>query len=113
MASFNLYRADRLEGPFTKVNAKLIFASPDPITGGKYKYEDANAEAGRTYYHRLDDVELRGTTTPHGPIKITASASTPEALVVLAGGGLLIAGGLIVAVPLRRRRKGVGEQAVR
>lgn len=71
-AGFNLYRAERAEGPYTKINAQLIPAS-DALTGGKYQYEDTTVVAGKTYYYQLEDVEYGGATARHGPIVVTAS----------------------------------------
>ncbi len=76
-AGFNLYRSQDSEGPYTKINAQLIPASNDALTGAKYEYEDTDVVYGRTYYYQLEDVELSGTSTRHGPIIITASAALP------------------------------------
>ncbi len=111
MAGFNLYRSDSPAGPYVKVNATLIPGALDPLLGGKYAYTDTNVVAGRTYYYKLEDVELDGTTTLHGPIEVVAEASSPPAfanlvawwplavlIVVLALGGAILA--------LRRGRGG-------
>lgn len=71
-AGFNVYRAERAEGPYIKINPQLIPAS-NALTGGKYQYEDTTVVAGRTYYYQLEDVEYGGATARHGPIVITAS----------------------------------------
>ena len=34
--------------------------------------------SGRTYYYKLEDVELDDTTTMHGPIEVVAEASSPS-----------------------------------
>jgi hypothetical protein len=73
-SGFNLYRSERAEGPYTQVNAQIIPASTDPLVGGKYRYEDTTVIAGRTYYYQLEDVELDGARTRHGPIVVTASS---------------------------------------
>lgn len=103
-AGFNLYRSERLDGPYVKVNAALIPGSSDPLLGGKYVYTDTNVVAGHTYYYKLEDVELDGTTTLHGPIEVVAEASSPSAfanitalwplavlIAVLALGGVILA----------------------
>jgi hypothetical protein len=83
-AGFNIYRSESAEGPYIKINPELIPSSPDPILGGKYVYTDTNVVAGRTYYYKLEDVELGGTTTMHGPIEVVAEASSPSAFANLA-----------------------------
>ena len=82
-AGFNVYRSESAEGPYNKINHQLIPASPDPILGGHYVYTDTNVVAGQTYYYKLEDVELDGTTTLHGPIEVVAEASGPSALASL------------------------------
>lgn len=83
-AGFNIYRSENAEGPYIKINPELIPSSPDPILGGKYVYTDTNVIAGRTYYYKLEDVELGGTTTMHGPIEVVVEASSPSAFANLA-----------------------------
>ena len=84
MAGFNLYRSDSPAGPYVKVNATLIPGALDPLLGGKYAYTDTNVVAGRTYYYKLEDVELNGTATLHGPIEVVAEAVSPSAFANLA-----------------------------
>jgi len=104
-AGFNLYRSERAEGPFVKINAQLIPASADALVGGKYQYEDTTVVAGRTYYYQLEDVEFGGASTRHGPIVITAEApfgvgDAPIWLVLLIGVLVLLG----MAITLARRR---------
>lgn len=99
-AGFNVYRAERAEGPYTKLNAQLIPAS-DALTGGKYQYEDTTVVAGQTYYYQLEDVEYGGATARHGPIIITASPAFGVREAVLVIGVLLAVGALAFAA--RRR----------
>lgn len=81
-AGFNLYRSDTPAGPFTRVNEELIPASPDPLIGGSYRFTDTNVVAGHTYYYQLEDVEINGTTTRHGPIEVRAAGSKSMAFAV-------------------------------
>ncbi len=110
MAGFNLYRSDSPDGPYVKVNATLIPGASDPLLGGKYAYTDTDVVAGQTYYYKLEDVELDGTTTLHGPIEVVAEASSPSAFPNLAAWwplavlvAVLILGGVIL---LWRRGRG-------
>ena len=80
-AGFNVYRSESDEGPYIQVNRELIPSSPDPILGGRYVYTDTNVVAGQTYYYKLEDVELDGATTLHGPVEVVASG--PSALASL------------------------------
>jgi len=107
VAGFNLYRSESSDGPFEKINESLIPGSPDPLLGGHYVYTDTEVEAGKTYYYKLEDVELDGTSTFHGPIKVRAKGggwldtlSSPLVAVILAGVG----GAVLVARWFRHRR---------
>jgi hypothetical protein len=71
-AGFNILRADSEGGPYVQINAALIPAKGDPMRGHTYRYLDKDAELGKTYYYKLEDVDLNGTRTLHGPV----SAST-------------------------------------
>lgn len=73
-AGFNLYRSESQTGPFEKVNQDLIPAAPDPLTGGEYSYTDHTVKSGFTYYYELEDVELSGSTSRHGPIAVKATS---------------------------------------
>ena len=100
-SGFNLYRSERTEGPYVKINAQLIPASTDPLVGGKYRYEDMSVESGRTYYYELEDVELDGSSARHGPIAVTASVWAADSLTRYLAIGLLalvaIGGGIYLA----------------
>jgi hypothetical protein len=102
LAGFNIYRSESPDGPFAKLNDALIPASPDPVTGGSYTYSDSTAEAGVTYYYKLEDVELDGKATMHGPIVAVSEADAVSplagtiALLALLGAALLGIAGLVV-----------------
>ncbi len=64
---FYLYRAESREGPYEKLTPQLIaggFDSP----GGSYGFTDKGLVRGRLYYYLLEDVDVHGQVTRHGPI---------------------------------------------
>jgi hypothetical protein len=65
---FNLYRADSPAGPFTKINPSLIPALSFSVTGRSYGFVDANVVLGNLYYYKLEDIDIYGKRTFHGPI---------------------------------------------
>ena len=107
LAGFNIYRSESPDGPYVKVNDTLIPAAPDPIAGGSYSYTDATAEPGVTYYYQLEDVELDGTATVHGPIVVVAGGdvvSPPfQASGLLGLLGAVLVGVAVFVVRGRRR----------
>jgi hypothetical protein len=66
-AGFNLYRATAEGGSYAKVNGALIAAEGDPVSGASYSFLDKGLSPG-TYYYKLEDVDLTGTTALHGPV---------------------------------------------
>ncbi len=62
-AGYNIYRSESPDGEFARINEVMIQSVPDAFAGGEYLYEDAAIETGRTYYYRLEEVELDGSTT--------------------------------------------------
>lgn len=62
-AGYNLYRASAEEGPWEKLNPRLIPGSPDPLRGGSYVFTDTHVIAGATYWYELEEVELSGQAT--------------------------------------------------
>jgi hypothetical protein len=69
-AGFNLYRANAPDGSYTKINDALIAATGDPVAGASYSFLDKGIPVG-VYYYKLEDVDLNGTKTLHGPISAT------------------------------------------
>jgi hypothetical protein len=67
---FHLYRATAPGGPYTRLTDKLISARPRQGQGGGYSYVDADVTVGRLYYYKLEDIDIYGTHTLHGPISV-------------------------------------------
>ncbi len=70
-AGFYLHRAIALNGPYTRLNDTLIPAEGDPLSGASYAYTDAGLVKGKTYYYKLEDVDIYGVSTFHGPASAT------------------------------------------
>ena len=101
-AGFNLQRGETPDGPFTRLNADLIPASPDPLIGGRYTFTDTAVVAGRTYFYQLEDVETNGTVTAQGVLEVTAGGRLdPATLIALAAAGAIMIG---ISAFLRRKR---------
>ncbi len=72
---FNLWRSEAAEGEYAKLNTHLIPARGGPTTGASYSYDDEAVTNGVTYRYKLEDVDLYGVSTFHGPV-----AATPQRL---------------------------------
>jgi hypothetical protein len=76
---FNLYRAQAPDGPRTQLNANLIPGqAPGSPVGAAYTWLDESVATGITYYYWLEDVDVYGVATLHGPV--TAQLALPVRL---------------------------------
>jgi hypothetical protein len=73
-AGFNLYRATSLEGEKTRLNGNLIPSKvpPGSTLGAVYGWLDRQIVGGTVYYYWLEDVDIYGRATLHGPVKVKA-----------------------------------------
>jgi hypothetical protein len=109
---FNLYRAQAPEGDWMRLNETLIPSqAPGSVFGATYTWFDENVQAGLTYYYKLEDVEVGGRSTFHGPVSVRPGGPTAVILRALGtdrvlGRGLLaIALMVIFGVLLRRAQR--------
>jgi hypothetical protein len=66
-AGFNIYRSETADGEFVKLNTELISAKGSATKGASYRFADWGTERGKTYYYKLEDVDIAGNATLHGP----------------------------------------------
>lgn len=66
-AGFNLYRALAVDGERTLLGWTPS-AAPGSTAGAAYSYQDFDVVAGQTYWYWLEDVDLLGVATLHGPV---------------------------------------------
>jgi len=67
-AGFNIHRGLGKEGPNIQLNEVLIPAQGDELQGATYSFTDYDVTNGVIYYYWLEDVDLRGNSTIHGPV---------------------------------------------
>jgi hypothetical protein len=67
-AGFNLYRSESEGGEYVKINPTLIPAEGSPTQGASYEYVDTGVKNRTIYYYKLEDIDLNGKTTMHGPV---------------------------------------------
>jgi hypothetical protein len=70
-AGFNLYRAESENGNYSKLNTSLIPSKGSATQGASYEFTDNNVQNRKTYYYKLEDIDLNGTATLHGPVSAT------------------------------------------
>jgi hypothetical protein len=72
-AGFNLYRAEAEAGKYIKINSSLIPAQGSATKGASYEFIDTNVQNRKTYYYKLEDIDLQGNSTFH-----VAGSATPR-----------------------------------
>ena len=65
---FNLYRAESLDGEYVKINSSLIHAKGSPTQGASYKFINKNVKNRKTYWYKLEDVDIHQKNTMRGPV---------------------------------------------
>jgi hypothetical protein len=68
-AGFNLYRSEKKETGYVKINDALIPATASATQAASYQFIDTPLKNRKVYYYILEDVDLSGTATKHGPVK--------------------------------------------
>jgi hypothetical protein len=76
-AGFNLYR-NTSPDVVGDLLANVPSQTPGSTQGALYSYEDLAVQPGDTYWYWLEDVDLTGATTLHGPV--SATVQTPTAV---------------------------------
>ena len=67
---FNLYRSTKKDGAYFKLNQEIIPGLLSSVFGRAYTYYDKGLVKGRIYYYKLEDIDLSGKSTLHGPVKV-------------------------------------------
>ncbi|MBN1920535.1 MAG: hypothetical protein JW892_04775 [Anaerolineae bacterium] len=88
---FNLYRSTAADGTYVKLNEELIPTQvPGAVFGAAYTWLDEGVAPGVTYFYKIEDVDIEGKATLHGPVQATALSTGPSAVSLTsfaAGGG--------------------------
>ncbi len=64
---FNILHSEAESGEYVKINEKLIPARGNATKGTSYRFIDKSVKSGKTYYYKLEDIDMNGTKTLHGP----------------------------------------------
>jgi hypothetical protein len=68
---FNILRSESENGEYIKINDAIIPAQTGAVEGASYQFTDSNAKNRTTYYYKLEDMDLNGNATQHGPQSAT------------------------------------------
>jgi hypothetical protein len=68
---FNIYSAESEFGAYKKINAELIEAKGSVTSGAAYDFTDAGLENRKTYFYKLEDIDVQGESTTYDPVSAT------------------------------------------
>lgn len=68
---FNVLRGEEEFGEYVQINPYLILSKGTAGLGAKYSFTDYNVKKGITYYYLLEDIDIYGRRTLHGPVHVT------------------------------------------
>ena len=96
---FHLWRSETEEGTYSKINPEMILSEGSAIHGAVYEFSDLDVQSGLTYWYKLEDLDIYGVSTFHGPVEAVPVALCGSTVRGPAGmsWALLLA---VLAVPL-------------
>jgi hypothetical protein len=70
-AGFNIWRSGEENGEYMRINPYFIPSQGEAGLGAEYSYTDYDVTNGVTYYYKLEDIDINGKSTFHGPVSAT------------------------------------------
>jgi hypothetical protein len=65
---YDVFRGDKEEGPFTRLNAKTIAGAGTVDEPRAYQYVDASIEPGKAYWYYVESISLAGVREKFTPV---------------------------------------------
>jgi len=75
---FHIYRALSKDGVYNRINAELIRGAGTSTVRHVYTFTDPDVVSGLTYWYKLEDVALDGSTGMHGPVSACLEIDVPR-----------------------------------
>jgi hypothetical protein len=88
---FNLWRSGKENGEYVRINPYFIPAKGEAGSGAEYSYTDYDVTNGVIYYYKLEDIDINGKSSFHGPVSATPNDIIliwPDEWEILPSGGL-------------------------
>ncbi len=72
---FHLYRSSDATASYVRITDNIIPGAGTTAEPRTYRYTDSNVGSEITYWYKLEDVDLSGTSTFHGPIQVACGGT--------------------------------------
>jgi len=76
-AGFNLLRSEEKDGEYMRINPYFIPARGSGGMGAEYSFTDYDVINGKIYCYKLEDIDIYGKSTFHGPVSATPNDIIP------------------------------------
>jgi hypothetical protein len=76
-AGFNLWKSEERNGEYVRINPYFIPAEGESGFGAEYSFTDYDVTNGVIYNYKLEDIDINGNSTFHGPIPATPNDIIP------------------------------------
>lgn len=76
-AGFHIWRSETEDGDYVRVNTVLIPGRGSASGMHEYTFTDTGAEPGGTYYYKIEDVSMLGSSSFYGPVLVQIDAVLP------------------------------------
>jgi len=77
---FHVYRSLVEHGTYERISSELIAGAGNSSTKQTYSFIDRDVVNGITYWYKLEDISIYGTSMMHGPISVKPSLKEPSEL---------------------------------
>ena len=67
-AGFNIWRREDDNGEYARINPYFIPSQGEAGFGAEYSFTDYDVQNGKIYYYKLEDIDIYGRSTFHGPV---------------------------------------------
>jgi len=67
---FNIWRSEEKDGRYKRINPYFVPAEGEAGLGAEYSFIDYDVQNGKVYYYKLEDIDIYGHSTFHGPVSV-------------------------------------------
>lgn len=68
---FNLYRSSTRDREYIQINDSMVISEGSFLEGAAYQFFDEDVQNRKTYYYKLEDIDIYGVSTFHGSVNAT------------------------------------------
>ena len=78
LTSYFIYRSEFENGEYKRINAELIAGAGNRTFQTEYEFMDEKVQEDKTYWYKLEDVNINGKKTLHNPVSVFVEFAAPD-----------------------------------